>query len=692
MAPNGQEVLRALRTTPYDLVFMDIQMPLMDGIAATRKIRNMKSEIRNVPIIAMTAHAMKGDREQFLAAGMDDYLSKPIQPEAMADVMEKWLGSHAPDGKGEMIESQTSVFDPNALLDTLDGDRSLLIEIDEALFGLRLQRMLSGALLALVLLAMSAIFFRSRQRMMEQTAALLRTRIQQRTDALNESEERFRLAFHTSPDSITISRLDGTFVEVNQGLTSLTGYDREDLVGKSSTELGIWAEPKDRNRFMDILREKGLAENFETKFRIRKDQIRTTLISAKLIMLRGEAHILAIIRDITLLKETEAELHRLQNLLINIINSMPSVLIGVDSEGMVTHWNRKAERLTGIPASEAQGCILPDVFPQLAGEMETIRKAIRKKKPWKNEKVPRQEKGEIFFSDVTVYPLITNGAEGAVIRVDDVTARVRMEDVMIQTEKMYSVGGLAASMAHEINNPLACILQNTQVVLDRLSNDLPVNHRAATACGTSMDAIRAFMGKRDILKMLRMVTDSGERAAQVVNNMLSFSRKSDSRMLSINLREVIDKTVELASNDYDLKRKYDFRQIEIIREYDPNLPPLPCDENKIRQVILNLLKNAAQAMSDANTESPRIILRIFQHEGMGQIEVEDKGPGMTEAIRKRVFEPFFSTKEVGMSAGLGLFISYFIIKENHGGSMTVTSDPGKGATFTIRLPIRGENK
>lgn len=578
------------------------------------------------------------------------------------------------------------------------GDQKLVvclsapdIEIDAALFGLRLQRMLSGALLALVLLAMSAIFFRSRQRMMEQTAALLRARVQQRTDALNESEERFRLAFHTSPDAISISKTDGTFIEVNQGLISLTGYAREDIIGKSSLTIGLWEDPKHRERFVDIIQKKGMVENFESKFRSRKGQIIATLISANLIRLKDEPHILSIIRDITALKEAEAELRRLRNLLSNIINSMPSVLIGVNAEGMVTHWNLEASRITEIPPDKAQGCELAEVFPQLAGEMEKVREAIRERTPRKNEKVPRQQNGETFFSDVTVYPLITNGAEGAVIRVDDVTARVRMEEVMIQTEKMYSVGGLAAGMAHEINNPLACILQNSQVVLDRLTSDLPVNHRTAADCGTRMDAIRAFMEKRDIVKMLRTVMASGERAAQVVSNMLSFSRKSDSRMLPHDLRTVTDNTLDLAVNDYDLRRKYDFRKIEIIREYDPDIPALPCDEVKLRQVILNLLRNSAQAMSEAGTESPRIILRIFQHEGMGHIEVEDNGPGMPETVRKRVFEPFFTTKDVGLGAGLGLFVSYFIIRENHGGSMTVASEPGKGSKFIIRLPIRLES-
>ncbi len=135
VASNGQEAVRALKNKSYDLVLMDVQMPLMDGMAATRKIRNLKSEIRKIPIVAMTAYAMKGDREQFLEAGMDDYLSKPVQPEAVAAVMEKWLGPRSfgretpqPEKK---TESRTSVFDPKALQENLDGDESLFRQIIE---------------------------------------------------------------------------------------------------------------------------------------------------------------------------------------------------------------------------------------------------------------------------------------------------------------------------------------------------------------------------------------------------------------------------------------------------------------------------------------------------------------------------------------------------------------------------------
>jgi len=385
----------------------------------------------------------------------------------------------------------------------------------------------------------------------------------------------------------------------------------------------------------------------------------------------------------------ENEMSRLRNLLSNIINSMPSIMVGVDPDGCVTQWNLQAEKFTGIKAPQAHGLSLSDVFPQLNNEMERIQKAIKEKKPLKNEKVMYEKDGEQNFSDITVYPLITNGVEGAVIRMDDVTDRIRIEEMMIQSEKMLSVGGLAAGMAHEINNPLASIIQNMQVIHNRIASDLPQNHKAAEECGVMMKAIQDYMEKRDVMAMIAAVKDSGERAAKIVNNMLSFSRKSQSQFSTHDLGKLMDQTVDLASNDYDLKKKYDFRQIEIVRNYDPEMSLINCEGNQIQQVMLNILKNGAQIMFDNRQKNndPKFILSIKKEENYAIIEIEDNSIGMDEKTRKRIFEPFFTTKAVGEGVGLGLSVSYFIITENHHGSMTVESVPGKGSKFIIQLPF-----
>ncbi|MFZ5573332.1 MAG: ATP-binding protein [Thermodesulfobacteriota bacterium] len=393
------------------------------------------------------------------------------------------------------------------------------------------------------------------------------------------------------------------------------------------------------------------------------------------------------------LRAKESDLNKTKNYLNNIINSMPSMLVGVDQGGNVTEWNVEAERATGIPAGQAKGKHLNVVYPGLITQLEEVYKTMREKKPYKAEKLMSWVEGETHYSDVMVYPLITNGVEGAVLRIDDVTNRVRIEEMMIQTEKMISVGGLAAGMAHEINNPIGGILQSVQNINRRVSTDFQKNVQAARECGTELQFIRMYLEKREIFSFLEGIRDAGQRAANIIANMLNFSRQSHSQFMPTRLDALLDNTLALAAHDYDLKKRYDFRHIRIIREFSSNLPEVPCIPTEIEQVILNLLKNAAQAMmeKDDPRKEPQIILRLRLEGKSAVIEVEDNGPGMDENIRKRVFEPFFTTKEVGVGTGLGLSVAYFIINNNHRGTMTVTSTPSIGTKFSITLPVNGSS-
>ncbi|MCP4605197.1 MAG: PAS domain S-box protein [Proteobacteria bacterium] len=390
----------------------------------------------------------------------------------------------------------------------------------------------------------------------------------------------------------------------------------------------------------------------------------------------------------------EKELRQLRNYLFNIINSMPSVLIGVDNDRKVTQWNKAAEQYTGVTAVSAEGKSLLEIFPRMASADEKIAESIRTGQVTQTLTNPRLTEDATFYEDLTIYPLSADGVEGAVIRIDDVTNKVRMEEMLIQSEKMLSMGGLAAGMAHEINNPIAGMMQTASVMADRLQKlDMSANLKAADAAGTTMEAIQSFMKNRSIPQMIATIIETGRRVAVIVNNMLSFARKSEAQVLPQSLPRLLDKALELAATDYDLKKHYDFKQIEIEREYEDSLPSVPCEGAKIQQVLLNILSNGAQAMANAETKRPRLIVRTKLESGqkMACIEIEDNGPGMTEATRKRIFEPFYTTKPEGEGTGLGLSVSYFIVVENHGGNLTVESRPGSGAKFTICLPLGKAN-
>ena len=506
-------------------------------------------------------------------------------------------------------------------------------------------------------------------------------------EALRESELRYRTLFDSAPVAISVSTVDGSIEAMNDGLLQLMKVPSREEAFRLDPRR-VYLDPEERERLMARINRDGFVHDYETRIKDMDDATKDVIMTMNRIAFDGKDAILSVIQDITWKKQAEEEAHHLRNYLTNIIDSMPSVLVGVDEGGHVTQWNIAAERETGIKAHVAKGKLIVEVLPFFAHQMELVRKAVHTRQPQSYPKMQSLIEGENRYTDITVYPLITNGVEGAVVRIDDVTDRIRLEEMMIQSEKMLSVGGLAAGMAHEINNPLGIVLAAAQNVLRRVSPELPANIKAAEACGVPLTAIGEYLEKRQILTFIEDIRNGVVRASQIVSNMLSFSRKAEEGGSPENLAVLLDQTVLLAGSDYDLKKKHDFRQIEIIREYDPATPPVLCQASKIQQVFLNILRNGAEALEEARTaERPsRFTLRLFPDGQWVQVEIEDNGPGMDEATRKRVFEPFFTTKSPGIGTGLGLSVSYFIITENHGGAISVKSTPGTGARFIIRLP------
>jgi signal transduction histidine kinase len=245
-------------------------------------------------------------------------------------------------------------------------------------------------------------------------------------------------------------------------------------------------------------------------------------------------------------------------------------------------------------------------------------------------------------------------------------------------------------MAHEINNPLGIIVQAAQNILRRLDPSMGANGEAAGLHGLDLRDVAGFLEERNIFRYLQGIREAGERAAAIVADMLSFSRRSERTFSSNDLNAIVSKSLDLAGKDFDLKKHYDFRKVNVVREYDADLPPVPCVSTEIEQVLLNLVRNAAQAMARAGTEGPTLTLRTRKMQDWAVIEVEDNGPGIPRDDLPRIFDPFYTTKKAGEGTGLGLSVSYFIITNNHHGQLSVTSREGRGARFVVSLPLRQE--
>uniref|UniRef100_B8DJ49 histidine kinase n=1 Tax=Nitratidesulfovibrio vulgaris (strain DSM 19637 / Miyazaki F) TaxID=883 RepID=B8DJ49_NITV9 len=431
-------------------------------------------------------------------------------------------------------------------------------------------------------------------------------------------------------------------------------------------------------------------------------------------------------------RQREAALRRTRAYVQQMMDAMPSAIVALDGHGRVVRMNPAALRRTGHAVTPA-GTPLSELLPDHADIAARLTAAMARRTPVDRERLVTLHGGHYRYEDVSLYPMgsgMTGAPEGdgGVLRIDDVTDRVRMEEVLVQSEKMLSVGGLAAGMAHEINNPLGAILQGAQNIQRRLADGLPANEQAAERLGCSLPVIRAYLEERRVLEFLDSIREAGCRAANIITNMLEFSRNSGARRTTVDLHALLDRTLDIAASDYDLKKRYDFRNITIVREYEAELPPVVCSEQEITQVVLNLLRNAAQAIAarsgnerpeslrpdgarpagegtegaaayapsapsgETGWDEPRIVLRTRREGAWMRIDVQDNGTGMPEDVRRRVFEPFFTTKEVGVGTGLGLSVSYFIVTRNHGGTFDVASEPGRGTTFTLRLPLPGSDQ
>ncbi|TCS42085.1 HAMP domain-containing sensor histidine kinase [Reinekea marinisedimentorum] len=396
--------------------------------------------------------------------------------------------------------------------------------------------------------------------------------------------------------------------------------------------------------------------------------------------------------EVQVRKGIEAELTEVQQFLNSVINSNPSALIAIDENLTIKLWNFAASQLGGIEAKQASGKNLNEALPILNDHIDWIRKV------WDANATRLIRKAEVHLNDRTrsleliVYPLRNTRQLAAVIRIDDVTEKIKMEEAIVQSEKIMSLGGMAAGMAHEINNPISAIVQNVQNIQRRIRTDLEANQELAREIGIHLDQLNAYLDQRKITGFLKNISDSGLRASQLVANMLQFSRANDLSLQPCRVVEVLEKAISIASTN-DLM--HDFKDT-ISLNFDQNFKDPDAYVRgvftELEQVILNLIKNSTHAIHQRKLTLNDIdegVIRIhqFTRDDRCFIQVTDNGIGMSAETRRHVFEPFFTTKDVGAGTGLGMSVSYFIVTSHHKGTMHVDSELGHGATFEIALPL-----
>jgi len=329
------------------------------------------------------------------------------------------------------------------------------------------------------------------------------------------------------------------------------------------------------------------------------------------------------------------------------------------------------------------------MFPALEFALPKLKKSIEENIAI-NEKIMRSDENkEMKYYNLSVFPMKLEQVGGIVVMIEDITERFKIEQLIIQSEKMLSIAGLAAGLAHEINNPLGTIVQGCQNIQRRISLEIPKNMETAEKLDLNLNTLNTYFEQREIFTILDSVKNAAAKAAGIIRNMLQFSRRSESKMVSYSIEQLINEVLEITYNDYNLKKKFDIRSIKFILEIKNDLPKIKITVSEIQQVLFNILQNAAHAFKSGNKpKEPTIIIRAYNDSTYLIIEIEDNGQGMSEKVKSRIFEPFFTTKEVGEGTGLGLSVSYMIIKELHKGEITVSSVVDKGTKFTIKLPLQ----
>ncbi|MCK5695454.1 MAG: PAS domain S-box protein [Desulfobacula sp.] len=287
-------------------------------------------------------------------------------------------------------------------------------------------------------------------------------------------------------------------------------------------------------------------------------------------------------------KQAQKYLQESQKRYQTLFESASDVILILQKDLKIIDCNLKTVKIFQKDKNAIVGSNMKQFFPEFQANGESSAKKIHKllKRFYQKGSILFEwshvnKIGMVFDVEVslTLIELLAKTHILAVIR--DITQRKRLQDMMFQNEKMSSIGGLAAGMAHEINNPLAGIIQSIDVTFNRMDKDNPANQTIAAKFDFSMDQMSAYLEKRGINRFLASARMAGDKAAKIVSNMLSFSYQGQSDLESVDICELMDLTIELAQNDYDLKKNYDFRLIDIQKEYESNIPGVLCEKIKI---------------------------------------------------------------------------------------------------------------
>ena len=477
-----------------------------------------------------------------------------------------------------------------------------------------------------------------------------------------EAERRYRELFDSIQEGLFFATPEGRFLDVNDAMVRMLGYaSREELL-RADVSPHLYPVPEARDKFLLALSERGVLRNYEETLRRKDGTLLHTLQNITAVRdARGRiGQIRGLMLDVTEQKTFQSQLQRERDFNQKILNTTQSMILVLDTAGLISYANRRCYE-AGYQENELIGNRLVDWVE--ASHQEDFDAALETTAHGHQvenlELRVRRGDGSMGHFSISLSPMRDeqNAVNSVVVVMTDITDAALLQAKLAHSEKMATIGRLVSGVAHEVNNPLAAILGFTDLLLE--NPEVPVSAR----------------------EDLQIILQETQRTKDIVQDLLSFARQRPVQRELVQVNSVLRQTIKL--------RSYDFAShgVEVVEDFEEALAAALGDSQQLQQVFLNILNNAYDAVQEAGH---RGCIRIHTRRQAEMIEVaiSDNGTGITDP--QRIFDPFYTTKQVGKGTGLGLSICYGIVRAHGGEIQCWSNEGGAGSTFVVRIPVATE--